>query len=105
MDIDKEMYGAIGAVLGAILGALITLYGSVQNRKIKTMSIQIKYLCNQLLSYYELERIYSEEVSSLRVEKISPARVKVLMRDLVEKTKNIERPGITRSKIRSILQN
>lgn len=105
MDIDKEMYGAIGAVLGAILGAMITLYGSVQNRKIEMMKKHIKYLCDQLSSYYELERIYSEEISSLRSEKISAVRVKVLMRDLVETTTSLARPGITRSKIRSILQD
>ncbi len=64
MVVDKEIYGAIGGVLGAILGALITLYGTIHKRKIEIMSADIKYLCNQLLAYYELERIYSEEISS-----------------------------------------
>lgn len=101
MELAKEMYG----VIGSIIGALIALYGVMYKQKIAKMNADIQYLCNQLLAYYELERIYSEKISSDGDGKISSMRVKVLMRDQVEKKSGLVRPGVTRSKIRSILAN
>ena len=105
MEITKELYGGVGSILGAIFGALIALYGAIRKQRSEKMSNDIRYLCTQLLSYYELERIYADKVSSLSAEKMSPNRVKVLMRNEVEAMSGLDRPGVTRAKIRNFLQN
>ena len=100
MEFSKEIYGA----LGCVFGALIALYGVLYKRNIEDMKSDIACMGSQLLSYYELERIYSIKIASLDPDKPSSIRVKVLARNQVEDIGKMERPRAEKAKIKEIIR-
>tara|TARA_B110000305_G_C19336712_1_gene586971 strand:+ start:860 stop:1102 length:243 start_codon:yes stop_codon:yes gene_type:complete len=49
---------------GTILGGLISYLIARNTREIKILKYQVSILSNQIISYWNLEKVYSEEISN-----------------------------------------
>jgi hypothetical protein len=77
---------------GTLLGGLITFFIARNAKELINLKSQVNLLSKQIISYWNLEKLYSEDVSKL----ISKAQRSVLLeyREKVE-AMELERPSMT----------
>lgn len=85
---------------GTLLGGLISYFIARNAKEIKTLKTQINLLSKQVISYWNLEKLYSEEVGNLLSK---PA--KTILQEYREKIESmdLERPTMTEKEAKRIL--
>lgn len=63
---DIKIVVALIGLTGAVIGAVITVAGQFVGVKIEEKKKKIKAIANQYASFYELEKLYLEEIEKLR---------------------------------------
>jgi membrane protein YqaA with SNARE-associated domain len=85
---------------GTLLGGLISYIIARNAKEIKTLKSQVNILSNRAISYWNLEELYSKEISNL----ISKAQktVKQEYREKIE-AMGLDRPRMTEKEVKKIL--
>jgi hypothetical protein len=85
---------------GTILGGLISYLIARNTREIKILKSQVSILSNQIISYWNLEKLYSEEISN-----VTSKAQKIVLQEHREKIEemDLERPTMTEKEARRIL--
>jgi hypothetical protein len=97
---DESIVNGIFALSGTLLGGLISYFIARNAREIKTLKSQVNILSNQVISYWNLEKLYSEEFGKL----ISKS-AKTILKEYREKIESmdLERPTMTEKEAKRIL--
>jgi hypothetical protein len=97
---NESVISGIFALSGTLLGGLISYFIARNAKEIKTLKAQVSMLSKQVISYWNLERVYSEEIGKL-VSK--PA--KTILQEYREKIESmdLERPTMTEKEAKRIL--
>lgn len=97
---NESVVTGIFALSGTILGGLISYLITRNGKELKTLKSQVNILSNQIISYWNLEKLYSEELS----KKTSKAQKTILQeyREKIEEM-DLERPTMTEKEARKIL--
>lgn len=97
---NESIINGIFALSGTLIGSLISYFIARNVKETKTLKAQVSILSKQVMSYWNLERIYSEELGKL-VSK--PA--KTILQEYREKivAMNLERPTMTEKEAKNIL--
>ena len=85
---------------GTLLGGLISYLIARNTKEIKTLKYQVNILSNQVISYWNLEELYSKEISTLTSK--AQKTVKQVYREKVEEI-GFDRPTMTENKAKEIL--
>lgn len=99
---SEPIITGVFTLLGAILGGIISYLGSRNERKIELLKSRVNLLSKQVISYWNLEKLYSDEIGQLLSR---PSRT-VLQeyRDKIE-SMDLERPTMTEKEAKRILTN
>ncbi|MBS1653117.1 MAG: hypothetical protein JSU07_14015 [Bacteroidetes bacterium] len=97
---NESIINGIFALSGTLIGSLISYFIARKVKETKTLKAQVSILSKQVMSYWNLERIYSEELVKL-VSK--PA--KTILQEYREKivAMNLVRPTMTEKEAKNIL--
>ena len=97
---SEPLVTGIFTLLGALLGGIISYLGSRNERKIESLKSKVNLLSKQVISYWHLEKLYSDEIGELLSR---PSRT-VLQeyRDKIE-SMDLERPTMTEKEAKRIL--
>lgn len=97
---NESIINGLFAITGTIFGGLISYLIARNAKEMKTLKSQVNYLAKQVVSYWNLEKVYSDEISTLT----SKPAITVLknFRDKVEDL-NIDRPTMTEKEAKKIL--
>ena len=97
---SEPIITGVFTILGAILGGIISYLGSRNERKIELLKSRVNLLSKQVISYWNLEKLYSDEIGRLLSR---PSRT-VLQeyRDKIE-SMDLERPTMTEKEAKRIL--
>ena len=97
---DESIINGLFVIAGTMLGGLISYLTSRNAKEMKTLKTQVNNLTNQVVSYWNLEKLYSEEMS----RSTSKPAITILknFRDKVEDL-NIDRPVMTEKEAKKIL--
>ena len=97
---NESIINGIFALSGTLLGGLISYFIARNAKETKTLKTQVIMLSKQVISYWNLERLYSEEIGKL-VSK--PA--KIILQEYREKIESmdLERPTMTEKEAKRIL--
>jgi len=85
---------------GKVLGGLITLFITRNAKELHNLKSQVNLLSKQIISYWNLEKLYSEKLS-----KINCKAQKTVLQEYREKIEamNLDRPTMTENEARKIL--
>jgi membrane protein YqaA with SNARE-associated domain len=85
---------------GTLLGGLISYLIARNAKEIRALKSQVNNLSNQIISYWNLEKLYSEELS-----KINSKAQKTVLQEYRERIEamNLDRPTMTENEARKIL--
>lgn len=97
---SESIINGVFALTGTFIGGLISYFIARNAKDFKTLKSQANIMANQIISYWNLERLYSEEMSKL-INK--PA--KTILQEFREKIEemNIDRPTMTEKEARKII--
>lgn len=97
---DDSIINGIFALSGTLLGGGISYIIAQNAKEIKTLKSQVNILSKQVISFWNLEKLYSEEVGKLLSK---PA--KTILQDYREKIENLDldRPTMTEKEAKKIL--
>lgn len=97
---NEAIITGIFTLLGAISGGLITYLTTRNVKEIKTLKSQVNHLSKQVISYWNVEKLYSDEISKLLTK---PA--KTVLQEYREKIQSmgLERPYMTEVEAKKIL--
>lgn len=97
---NESIINGFFTLSGTLLGGLITYFTTRDTKEIKSLKKQVKILSKQVISYWNLEKLYSEEIGKL-VSK--PARG--ILQEYREKIESMdfERPTMTEKEAKRIL--
>jgi hypothetical protein len=97
---SEPIITGVFTLLGALLGGIISYLGSRNERKIELLKSRVNLLSKQVISYWNLEKLYSDEIGQLLSR---PSRT-VLQeyRDKIE-SMDLERPTMTEKEAKRIL--
>ena len=85
---------------GTMLGGLISFLIARNAKEIKTLKSQVNTLSKQVISYWNIEDLYSKEISKLTLK--SQKTVKQEYREKIE-AMELERPTMTEKEAKKIL--
>jgi len=87
-------------LLGTLLGGLISYFIARNAKELKILKSHVNILSNQIISYWNLEKLYSEEIS-----KLTTKSQKTVLQEYREKIEamDLERPTMTEREVRKIL--
>lgn len=85
---------------GTLLGVLISYLIARNAKEIRTLKSQVNILSNQVISYWNIEELYSEELSNLTSK--AQKTVKQEYREKIE-AMDLDRPTMTEKEARKIL--
>ena len=97
---NESILNGIFALSGTLLGGLIS-YSIARNAKeVKTLKSQVNILSKQVISYWNLEKLYSEELG-----KLLSKPVKIILQEYREKIEamDLDRPKMTEKETKKIL--
>jgi hypothetical protein len=85
---------------GTLLGGLISFLIARNEKEIRTLKSHVNILSNQVVSYWNLEELYSKEISN-----ITSKNQRIVKQEYREKVEEIgfERPTMTEKKAKEIL--
>lgn len=97
---SEPIITGVFALSGTVLGGLISYLIARNEKEIKTLKSQVNNLSNQIISYWNLEKLYSEELS-----KLTSKTQKTVLQEYREKIESMdmERPTMTEKEARKIL--
>lgn len=97
---SESVITGIFALSGTLLGGLISYLIARNAKELKTLKSQVNNLSNQIISYWNLEKLYSEELS-----KIHSKAQKTVLQEYREKIEamDLDRPTMTEKEARKIL--
>lgn len=97
---NESIINGIFALSGTLLGGLISYFIARNAKEIKALKTQVNLLSKQVISYWNLEKLYSEEVGNLLSK---PA--KTILQEYREKIESmdLERPTMTEKEAKRIL--
>jgi hypothetical protein len=97
---NESIINGIFALSGTLLGGLISYFIAKNAKETKTLKTQVSMLSKQVISYWNLEKIYSEEMGNL-VSKPT----KTILQEYREKIESmdLERPPMTQKEANKIL--
>jgi hypothetical protein len=85
---------------GTMLGGLISFLIARNAKEIKTLKSQVNTLSNQVISYWNIENLYSKEISKLTLK--AQKTVKQEYREKIE-AMELDRPTMTEKEAKKIL--
>jgi len=97
---NESIINGIFALSGTLLGGLISYFIARNAKEIKTLKTDLCRLAKQVISYWNLERLYSEEIGRL-VSK-PPKTILQEYREKIE-SMDIERPTMTEKEAKKLL--
>jgi hypothetical protein len=97
---NESILNGIFALSGTWLGGLISYLIARNAKETKTLKSQVNILSKQVISYWNLEKLYSEEIGKLNSK---PA--KTVLQEYREKIESMdfERPTMTEKEAKKIL--
>ena len=97
---SEPIITGIFTLSGALLGGIISYLGSRNERKIELLKSRVNLLSKQVISYWNLEKLYSDEIGQL----LSRPSKTVLQeyRDKIE-SMDLERPTMTEKEAKRLL--
>lgn len=97
---SEPIITGVFTLLGALLGGIISYLGSRNERKIELLKSRVNLLSKQVISYWNLEKLYSDEIGQL----LSRPSKTVLQeyRDKIE-SMDLERPTMIEKEAKRIL--
>lgn len=113
--VNDVVISGLFTLLGVVVGGIVSYFISKDEKEINALHRRIGELqennsllrkdviklCGQVASYWNLEKIYSEEVARLTNKK--PSNVLKKQRDIIE-ANGYERPSMTEKGTRDILE-
>jgi len=97
----EQIIIALSTLSGALIGGVFVLLASWQDKKWNAMEKDLKCLCNQVKSYYNLEKLYSIELAKIANKK--QQTILKQMRNTLVKGGSYERPVLTENNVNSII--
>lgn len=85
---------------GTLLGGLISYLIARNTKEIRALKSQVNILSNQVISYWNIEELYSQEIGKLTSK--AQKTVKQEYREKIE-TMDLDRPIMTEKEARKIL--
>lgn len=87
-------------ILGTLLGGIISYMISRDSKETKTLKTQVNILSKQVISYWNLEKLYAEELG-----KYSSKPARTILQEYREKIESmdLERPTMTEKEANKIL--
>lgn len=97
---NDSIINGIFALSGTLIGGLISYFIAKSAKETKTLKTQVSMLSKQIVSYWNLEKLYSEEIGHL----VSKPAKTILQeyREKIEKM-DLERPTMTEKEAKRIL--
>ncbi len=97
---NESVIAGVFALSGTILGGLISYLIARDEKKTRVLKSQVNTLSKQIISYWNLEKKYSEELSNL-----TSKSQKTILQEYREKIEEIdmERPTMTEKEAKRIL--
>jgi len=97
---NESILNGIFALSGTLLGGVISFLMSRNANEIKTLKSQLNRLSKQIVSYWNLEKLYSDEIS-----KVTSKPAKTVLQEFRERIEemNLERPTMTEREAKKIL--
>jgi hypothetical protein len=97
---NESIINGIFALSGTLLGSLISYLISKDTKETKTLKSEVNILSKQVISYWNLEKLYSDEIS-----KLLSKPVRTILQEYREKIESIglERPTMTEKEAKRIL--
>lgn len=97
---NETIINGIFALSGALVGGLISYIIARSAKETKTLKSQVNMLSKQVISYWNLEKLYSEEINNLLSKP-----TKTILQEYREKIESmdLERPTMTQKEAYKIL--
>ena len=97
---NESILKGIFALSGTLLGGLISYLIARNAKETKTLKSQVNILSKQVISYWNLEKLYSEELGKLNAKS-----AKTVIQEYREKIESMdfERPTMTEKEAKKIL--
>ncbi len=97
---NQTILNGIFALSGTLLGGIISFFIQKNEKETQKLKYQLNLLSKQVISYWYLEKLYSEEIAKL-ISKPS----KTVLQDYRDKIENmdLERPIVTAHEAKNIL--
>ena len=97
---NESIVNGFFALSGTLVGGLISYFIARDAKELKNLKSQVNILSKQIISFWNLEKLYAEEMSKL-IQK--PA--KTILQEYREKIElmDLERPTITEKEAKKIL--
>ena len=97
---NESIVNGFFALSGTLVGGLISYFMARDAKELKNLKSQVNILSKQIISYWNLEKLYSEEMNKL-IQK--PA--KTILQEYREKIESMDlgRPTMTEKEAKKIL--
>ena len=97
---NESIVNGFFALSGTLVGCLISYFIASDAKELKNLKSQVNILSKQIISFWNLEKLYAEEMSKL-IQK--PA--KTILQEYREKIElmDLERPTMTEKEAKKIL--
>ncbi len=97
---SEPIITGVFTLLGTVLGGVISYFITRNAREIKLLKIQASQLSRQVISYWNLEKLYSDEIGKLLGK--SSKTILLEYREKIE-SMDLERPTMTEHEAKKIL--
>lgn len=97
---SEPIITGVFTLLGTVLGGLISYLIARNDKEIRSLKSKVKLLSKQVVSYWNLEKLYSDEVAKLLSK--STRTVLQEFREKIE-SMDLERPTMTEKEAKKIL--
>lgn len=97
---NESIINGLFALTGTLIGGLISYFIARNEKDMKILKAQVNILSKQVISYWNLEKLYSEEVGRLNAKS-----AKTVLQEYREKIESMdfERPTMTEKEAKRIL--
>lgn len=97
---NESIINGIFALSGTMLGGFISYIIARNEKETKSLKTQVRMLSKQVISYWNLEKLYSEEIG-----KLVSKSAKTILQEYREKIESmdLERPTMTEKEAKRIL--
>jgi hypothetical protein len=65
---NESIINGIFALTGTLIGGLISYFIARNAKEMKTLKTQVNLLSKQFITYWDLEKLYSEEIGKLNTK-------------------------------------
>ncbi len=98
--LNESILNGIFALTGTLLGGFISYLIARNTKETKSLKLKVNLLSKQVISYWNLEKLYSQELGSLKSKSS-----KTILEEYREKIERMgfERPTMTEKKSKRII--